>query len=141
MWSDVTPTELPKPPKVPCGSCPYRRDVPSGIWSRADYDKLPRFDGPTWGQDTHLFFCHQKDGCLCGGWLLAHDREHLLALRLHAVNPGVWTYDPGTPVFGSGAEARAHGLRDLERPSEAAQRKMDGLLRAGVARYADDLGS
>ncbi|MFD7961193.1 DUF6283 family protein [Streptomyces zaomyceticus] len=38
------------PAPRPCASCPYRRDVPSGVWSRGDYVKLPLYDGPTWTQ-------------------------------------------------------------------------------------------
>ena len=46
--------------KVPCGSCPYRRDVPSGIWEQHEYDKLPEYDGQTWEQNPALFLCHQR---------------------------------------------------------------------------------
>lgn len=123
----------PKPPKVPCGTCPYRKDVPSGIWNRAEYEKLPLYDGETGEQimkgGIALFLCHQKDGCLCGGWLLTHDRRHLAALRLSTVDDSVWDYNPGTPVWGSGKEAHDHGVKDLDGPSSAAKRKIDGLLR------------
>lgn len=124
---------LPKPPKVPCGTCPYRRDVPSGVWAPEEYAKLPAYDGDTPDQMMKgafsLFMCHQRDGCLCGGWLLTHDRTKLLALRFHRVDPSVWDYDPGTEVWGSGAEAAEHGLRDVENPSPAARRKIDGLTK------------
>ena len=117
----------PTPPKVPCGSCPYRRDVPSGIWDKAEYDKLPQYDGETMGQNPSLFMCHQKDGCLCGGWLLTHDRNHLLALRLNPVDASVRDYNPGIEVFSSGAEACAHGLRDINKPTDEAIRKIHGI--------------
>ena len=124
-------TEHLAPPKVPCGSCPYRADVPSGIWHPDEYAKLPLYDAPTWGQPPSLFMCHQNDGCLCGGWLLTHGRDHLLALRIHGggVDPSVWDYAPDVDVFASGAEAAAHGLSDVKCPSPDAQRKMVGLLR------------
>lgn len=121
--------KAPAPPKVPCGSCPYRRDVPSGIWSAEEYEKLPLYDGETWEQSLGLFMCHQGDGCLCGGWILTHDREHLLALRLHEVDEAVWSYNPGTSVFQSGAEAMAHGVRDIMHVSPEAQRKIAGLIK------------
>ena len=83
-------TEKAKAPPVPCGSCPYRKDVPSGIWAKSEYDKLPRYDGETWEQDPKAFMCHQRDGCLCGGWLACHSPRHLLALRLDRdIDPSV----------------------------------------------------
>lgn len=120
-----------KPPKVPCGTCPYRRDVPAGIWHADEYDKLPPYDGETWEQPQALFMCHQRNGCLCGGWLLTHDRDHLLALRLRGaeLDPSVWDYDPPVAVFGSGAEAAAHGKSGIAEPDAAALRKIDGLIK------------
>lgn len=120
-----------KPPKVPCGTCPYRRDVPAGIWEASEYAKLPAYDGETWEQPLELFMCHQQDGCLCGGWLMTHDRNHLLALRLpeQRLDPSVWTYAPDVEVFSSGSEAAAHGVSGIANPSPSAQRKIDGLLR------------
>lgn len=131
-------TDLLSPPKRPCGSCPYRRDVPSGIWAAEEYAKLPAYDRETWQQPPGLFMCHQQDGCLCGGWLAAHDRENLLALRIHGprLDPGVWDYEPGVPVFGSGAQAAAHGIAEIVNPGTEAQRKIDGLLRQQEERGA-----
>ena len=52
--------------KRPCPSCPYRRDVPSGIWHESEYAKLPQFDGPTQDQLAAgafaLFHCHSQPG-------------------------------------------------------------------------------
>ena len=121
-----------KPPPVPCGSCPYRKDVPSGIWDQQEYDKLPQYDGPTWVQSPSIFLCHQRNGCLCGGWLACHDPQELLALRLPSselVDPSVYSYSTDVPVFASGAEARAHGIKDVRRPSHPAQKMIDGLMR------------
>ena len=125
-----------KPPPRPCGSCPYRLDVPSGIWAAEEYAKLPEYDRNTWEQPPALFMCHQKDGCLCGGWLAAHGRDNLLALRIHAkrLDPAVWDYEPGVPVFTSGTKAAAHGMEGIERPSSQAQRKIEGLLRQRLKR-------
>jgi hypothetical protein len=121
--------DLLRAPPVPCGSCPYRRDVPSGIWDRREYDKLLGYDGPTWAQDHAVFLCHQRDGRLCGGWLACHDPVELLALRVsRRIDRSVFAYETDVPVFASGAEARAHGLRDIDDPGPAARKMMAGLL-------------
>jgi hypothetical protein len=124
-----------KPPKVPCGSCPYRKDVPAGIWAADEYAKLPDYDGETWQQPPQIFMCHQRDGCICGGWLMTHDRDHLLALRLHGrkLDPSVWDYQPDVPVFESGAAAAMHGISGIENPTSEAQRKIAGLVRQRAA--------
>lgn len=118
---------------VPCGSCPYRKDVPSGIWSKHEYDKLPDYDGPTWGQCMALFLCHQRDGNLCAGWLACHNPRELLALRLpfQNVDPSVFQYTTREPVFESGAAAREHGIRDIPTPGVKAQKMVSGLIRKG----------
>ncbi len=120
---------------VPCKSCPYRRDVPSGIWAVDEYVKLPAFDGEIMEQfqkgGHSLFLCHQKNNALCSGWLGCHGPENLLAMRLHghAVEPETFSYETGVPLFSSGAEAAAHGMRDIAEPSAAAHRTMERLLR------------
>jgi hypothetical protein len=120
---------------VPCGSCPYRRDVPSGIWHKSEYDKLPLYDGETWEQSQNLFLCHQKDGKICAGWLGCHGPEELLAIRLavqfgrQAIDPAVFKYRTDVPLFSSGAEARAHGIQAIKQPRAEAQKMISGLLR------------
>lgn len=124
-----------RPAKVPCSTCPYRRDVPSGIWAADEYDKLPLFDGDVPDQimagATGLFHCHQRDGSLCAGWVACHDMENNLAVRLsmRLVDPAVFDYASPVPVFGSGAEAAEHGKRDLGAPGPGARRKIARLLR------------
>ena len=109
--------------KNPCGSCPYRRDVPSGLWEKHEYDKLPNYDGETWEQNPAVFMCHQRDGSLCAGWLACHDPRHLMALRMaRNVDPVIFEYATDTPVFKSGSEARAHGLAEVKRPGKRAVR-------------------
>ena len=71
--------------------------------------------------------CHQRDGCLCGGWLMTHDTRHLLALRFNKVDPSAFEYKPDVEVFASGQEACDHGMMDLDEPSEDARRVMRGL--------------
>lgn len=70
-----------------CASCPYRRDVPAGIWAREEYGKLPGYDEPTPFQPRGVFLCHQHDPGtdghpVCGGWAGCHDGDELLALRM-----------------------------------------------------------
>ena len=134
-------TERLAPPAKPCGSCPYVKGTPAGIWAAEEYEKLPAYDADTPHQPTAIFYCHQRTGCICGGWLLTHDRNHLLSLRLAPVfgvdlDDSVWTYNPeGVEVFASGKEACDYGLSGVDAPSEEAQRKMRGLIRlAGIQR-------
>ncbi len=130
--------DLIKPPKVPCGTCPYRKDVPAGLWHAEEYAKLPAYDRETMCQPAALFMCHQQDGCLCGGWLMAHNRNHLLALRFrgHHCDPSIWDYAPNVAVFASGAEAAAHGISGIKKPSPAAKRKIECLLKQRARRTA-----
>jgi hypothetical protein len=77
------------------------------------------------------FFCHQQDGHLCAGWVGCHDMHENLAVRVH---PGPIDYDAvlgyqcPVPLFASGAEAAAHGKRDITNPGQAARRKIRQLF-------------
>jgi hypothetical protein len=116
--------------------------VPSGIWSQKDYAKLPLFDGPTWAQPARLFICHQHNGDddrarVCGGWTGCHDSDHLLAVRVASITgditaettEAIRNYTSPVPLFASGAEAAAHGMRDVLTPGPDAQRAMDKIVR------------
>ena len=124
-------------------TCPYRKDVPSGIWHPSEYAKLPRYDGTITDQALlgamELFMCHQKDGCICGGWLATHGPENLLAVRMHSsrLDPSVFDYDPKTPVWASGAEAAAHGMAHIRDPKVAARRKIAWLQAVQERRLAE----
>jgi hypothetical protein len=121
--------------KRPCPSCPYRRDVPSGIWEESEYDKLPRFDGDIPDQVAaeafNLFHCHSQPESLCAGWAGCHDMTNNLAVRLHSrqVDPAVYDYSSPVPLFTSGAEAAEHGMRDLPKPGPEARAKIGQLRR------------
>lgn len=114
-----------KPRAKPCGSCPYRRDVPAGVWHPEEYAKLPKYDAPTAWQPQGVFMCHTQDGSVCAGWLGCHGSLNLLAVRLAMIKGA----DPASfampsesiPLFGSGAEAARHGLSGVERPKAAAR--------------------
>lgn len=123
------------PAPAPCGSCPYRRDVPSGVWSGEEYAKLGRYDGETYDQDPAVFLCHRQDGRLCAGWVAVHDMSNCLALRL-ALSMGVVAvqdldaiidYTTDVPLFDSGLEAALHGIRDLRTPGERARQMIERL--------------
>lgn len=130
------------PARRPCDSCPYRRDVPSGIWDASEYAKLPRYDADTAFQPQGLFQCHQtgEDNArrrICAGWAGCHDGDNLLALRL-AVGSGrispetarmVVEYQSPVPLFRSGAEAASHGMRDITLPSPDALRTLAKIQR------------
>lgn len=126
-------TVLPKPPKRPCGSCPYRKDVPSGVWHESEYEKLAQYDKETPFQPLGVFMCHQRDGCLCGGWLQTHDADHLLALRINRVDPAAFNYQSDIETFASGTEAMEHGLAEIYAPSKAA-RHLSGKLKPLLSR-------
>jgi hypothetical protein len=125
--------DLPRPAKAPCGSCPYRRDVPAGVWAAHEYEKLPGYDGSTLEQICNgavgLFFCHQRTGNLCAGWVGCHDMEHAAAVRLSPIAPEAYDYESPVPLFGSGQEAAEHGLSGIEEPDEQARRLMAKLER------------
>lgn len=131
-------TDLPRPSAAPCGSCPYRRDVPAGVWAASEYAKLPRYDGGTLDQlmagGTGLFFCHQNDGHLCAGWAGCHDLDHLLAVRMNAVDPSTFDYVSPVPLFGSGTEAAEHGLSGVDDPDDRALATIRKLESRGVGR-------
>lgn len=116
---------------MPCEYCPYRRDVPSGVWSHDDYDKLRGYDQPTGAQPFAVFACHATPDHLCHGWAVVHStRGHdheLLALRLHGVN--AVDVEAGVPLWPSGNAAADHGQADIEDPSDEAIEAVARLTR------------
>ncbi|MFI5560744.1 DUF6283 family protein [Amycolatopsis japonica] len=147
--------ELGPPAEAPCRTCPYRRDVPSGVWDITEFDKLPRYDQDTAHQPTALFQCHLTDedklptkrrqtdeaegglARICAGWAGCHDGDNLLSLRI-AVHHGVISlataeriraYESPVPLWESGAAAAAHGLGSILNPPAAARQAIDTLVR------------
>lgn len=102
--------------KAPCEACPYRRDVPSGVWAAEEYDKLRRYEGETWEQPAAAFSCHATPARLCHGWAVVSGDESL-ALRIAGVGE---VPEPAVPLFGSHTEAADHGQREIESPSPEA---------------------
>lgn len=114
------------PAPQPCTSCPYRRDVPSGVWAAEEYSKLPAYDADTSLQPPQLFLCHQTSADhararVCAGWVGCHGSQ-LLALRLAASRGILDGTELGinratsVPLFSSGAAAAAHGHTDIDTP-------------------------
>ncbi|WP_280343230.1 DUF6283 family protein [Nocardia neocaledoniensis] len=139
--------EMGPPAPRPCVSCPYRRDVPSGVWDFTEYEKLRAYDGDLGVQAPHLFQCHQSDADssmrrMCAGWVGCHGGRGLLALRLaliqKRISPHTFEqtqgYESPVPLFASGAEAAEHGQRDVDEPG------LDAVLTIRkVARRRSDL--
>lgn len=134
--------ELREPASTPCGSCPYRVDVPSGIWAPEEYEKLPAYDQPTALQPVGVFMCHQVDGRICAGWAGCHDMGESLGVRLARaqddltpqVAEALYAYTTTTPLFPSGTAAAEHGLADAQNPSPAARRAAAKILTRRRAR-------
>jgi hypothetical protein len=133
----------------PCGSCPYRRDVPSGVWAASEYDRLAAYDGEISDQVTAgawaTFGCHQGDGTVCRGWLGHRDPAELVAVRVAILrgelDPSACDYATDVPLFASGKEAAEHGLHDIAAPSEQARRAAEKIVRVRQVRGVEvDLG-
>ena len=126
----------------PCPSCPYRRDVPSGVWAASEYDRLPGYDGPISDQVTcgawASFGCHQGDGTVCRGWLGHRDPGDLLAVRLAILRgelpPDAYGYETAVPLFATGKEAAEHGRRDIAAPGERARQAASKIVRVREVR-------
>lgn len=134
--------EVSAPAPRPCASCPYRRDVPSGVWAPEEYAKLPAYDRDTMGQPPQVFLCHQTDRDsdrkrVCAGWAGCHDGDQLLALRFAAIAGSMtgeaieatMNYVSPVPLFRSGAEAARHGLAEAARPGTQAVKTMSKIAR------------
>lgn len=137
---------LQPPAPRPCTSCPYRRDVPSGVWHAEEYEKLRAYDLDTALQPHGLFQCHQTEidsdlRRMCAGWVGCHGSE-LLGLRLALVQGRISgatfqaavDYRSPVPLFRSGAEAADHGQTDIHRPSIDAAHAI-----AKISRHRSDL--
>lgn len=128
------------PRRTPCASCPYRRNVASGIWHPEEYEKLERYDAPMIEQPAAAFMCHQGAGDVCSGWLGHADPADLLAVRVGIIDGRLSaecaTYETTVPLFSSGAEAAAHGTREVAAPSANAVASISKII-ATRARRGD----
>ena len=116
---------------VPCRFCPYRKDVPSGVWHEEEYQKLLLYSNETMDQPTAVFACHNQPDDVCTGWLAtglrAEPRRAMLSLRLAMsmqTLTGFAEFEPEHDFFDTHTEAAEHGLRDIDDPSPEAQDAM-----------------
>lgn len=116
---------------MPCQFCPYRRDCPSGVWAREEYELLRPYDAETFAQPTLTFHCHASPDHYCNGWAIVHmTRGHefeLLALRIRWPDGGI--PDAAVALFASGAEAADHGQAAIEAPPDEAVVAINRLVR------------
>lgn len=142
MATDATSEGMGPPAPQPCASCPYRCDVPSGVWDAAEYAKLTAYDADMAGQPIELFQCHQNPGGvrrarMCSGWLGTHGGENLLAVRIAAVRGAItgetvtaaFDYDSPVSLFPTGQTAADHGIREIDNPSPEAQKLIGKIIR------------
>lgn len=107
--------------KEPCSTCPYRQDVPSGVWSHDTYEILRPYDADTGEQPIAWFGCHTTPDHYCHGWAVVGGTEGpqgLLALRLFGVDGDI--PEAAVPLFSSHNEAADHGQAEIEHPSAEA---------------------
>lgn len=64
----------------PCGTCPYRRSTPLGVWDKAEYDNLRDQDRREFGGST--FGCHLGDDTYCRGWLADQKKRGVPSIML-----------------------------------------------------------
>lgn len=130
----------------PCQTCPYRKDVPSGVWSEEEYEKLRGYDEPDFlAASLDFFLCHQSTvaGCAiaCKGWLTVQSDS--IAVRL-ALARGELTLEdcapPKVALHESGNAAADFGERDLKRPKRKALQVIRKLERTGKFVKGDDDG-
>lgn len=146
--------EMGPPAPRPCVSCPYRRDVPSGVWDFVEYEKLRAYDGDMSVQAPPLFQCHQTDADstgrrMCEGWVGCHGGRELLALRIALIQERISgqtfevaaVYESAEPLFASGAEAAEHGQREIDRPGVDAQHAIRKVARTRSDLVAIELHS
>ena len=115
---------------VPCSTCPYRKDVPSGVWDASEYAKLRDYDN---NEAFATFHCHQEaeigKPTVCRGWLSVHFES--VAARLAVLNEKVTVEElyaePLVPLYASGNEAADAGMKDIKRPKAKARKAIDRL--------------
>lgn len=111
----------------PCGACPYRRDVPPGVWAPEEYEKLGTYATTADGEITIApFGCHASPELLCNGW--ANVERDSIAMRFLEMREGPIDVPPSNvPLYDTGAEARDAGLAGVTEPDRAARATMARL--------------
>jgi len=125
----------------PCATCPYRRNAPTGLWAKKEYDSLELYDGPTGLQAVKgaigVFFCHSAPELVCAGWAAVHGDAESFALRLAAMRghdvAAVIAYTTTVQLWASGHEAAEHGRSGIEHPGEDARAAVAKVTKAREA--------
>jgi len=121
--------------RKPCTSCPYRKDHPSGVWDKSEYEKLRDYDS---NAAIGIFLCHQTNAhgleTLCRGWVSVHCDS--VAVRLAVVTGKIEPEEPyrncGVPLHESGNAAGDAGERNLNRPTVKAMGMVGRLIKKGA---------
>jgi len=143
-------------PKRACSSCPYRRDVPSGVWAADHYHVLkeldcrrtiklpyPTKDGivmlDTPNPSPGTFHCHQSNATgkptVCRGWLSVE--RNSIGARLLQMDE-MPTEDESDFYYSTGTEACEAGLKGIESPSPEARALVEKLIARGAGKWEDD---
>ena len=122
-----------------CSTCPYRRDVPPGIWEREEYEKLRMFDRDVSRMEDPtpalaIFLCHQTPmtgvETLCRGWLSTH-RDSVavrLGVTMNKIDPDLIPDEEESLYYSSGTEACEAGIAHVDDPPPEAVRASSKLL-------------
>lgn len=112
----------------PCVSCPYRCDVPSGIWHPDEYAKLPPYDR---NEAFEKFMCHSERSKLCRGWLSVHCESVAVRLCMSKgdVTPEEVFAKPLVKLFNTGLAAAVHGMKQVNRPGKKAREMIASLTK------------
>ena len=118
----------------PCDTCPYRKDTPSGIWHRSEYEKLPQWDDPN--KFAGVFHCHNQTEdrpTVCRGWMEVHEAnlQVRLCARLQIEFNEHNSQPTAVPLHESGEAAMQAGIKAIRKPSAKAKLKVGKLLRKG----------
>lgn len=124
-------------PPRPCRECPFRRDVPPGIWRPSEYRKLPLYDDQK--PELAVFHCHQENATgvptVCRGWLAVFGYD-AIAVRVAVSRGQIPPEEVGrpcaVPLYASGAEACAAGLAGVPSPTAPARRAIERLVAKGI---------
>lgn len=125
--------------RVPCTTCPYRKDCPAGVWHISEYQKLPAYDDDR-QESVAVFLCHltnnDEETVVCRGWLTVAAES--VAARLGVLR-GNFTDEeryapPPVELYATGLEAAEAGIEGLVDPSPRTKRTIERLLRRGHAR-------
>lgn len=125
----------------PCSSCPYRKDIPTGVWHASEYEKLRLYDDTAQNQAFIPFHCHQEPEIgkptLCRGWLSVHCESaavRILGMQGNVTEEQVYA-EVKEPLYKSGNEAADAGLKGIKRPSKKARKIVERLIKKGGRKF------